>query len=127
MRLIIRTCVVAVVAICASPAFAERPLTGAEAHRLLAGKTFQLQCVDGTRGVGAFARDTVSVSYRLANAEQGEPALNDRAAVRAQGNEICVAWKQFGGGGEGCYPIAEKAAGSYRIGSGIRWCDIRAK
>jgi hypothetical protein len=45
----------------------------------------------------------------------------------ARGQEICLAWKEFDGGGDGCYPSAEKDAGHYRIGGTMRWCEIKAR
>jgi hypothetical protein len=47
--------------------------------------------------------------------------------VHARGNEICLAWKEFDGGGDGCYPVAEKDTGHFRIGSVMRWCEIKAR
>ncbi len=38
---------------------------------------------------------------------------SDNAVLRVKGVEICLAWKQFGGGGGGCYPVSEEAAGRY--------------
>ena len=46
--------------------------------------------------------------------------------MRVKGVEICLAWKQFGGGGDGCYPVSEEAAGRYRLSTGPAWCDISA-
>ena len=52
----------------------------------------------------------------------------DHALVRVKGVEICLAWKQFGGGGDGCYPVSEEVAGSrYRLSTGPLWCDISPK
>jgi hypothetical protein len=112
----------------ASPALAERPITGAEAQRLLAGRSFQLQCIDGTSGRGVFnTHGAVSVSYRRGGASEMMQEQRDRATVHAQGNEICINWTQFDGGGNSCYPVAERAAGSFRIGGINRWCDIYAR
>lgn len=109
------------------PARAERPITGAEAQRLLSGKQFLIQCVDGTQGHGVFnSHGTVTVAYRRFNAPNGMPDQRDRATVRARGHEICLAWKEFDGGGDGCYPVSQKDAGHYRIGSAMRWCEIKA-
>jgi hypothetical protein len=117
-----------VVLLVANPAAAERPITGAEAQRLLSGKQFMIQCVDGTQGYGVFnAHGIVNVAYRRFNMRNDAPDLRDRATVRARGNEICLAWKEFDGGGDGCYPISEKNNGHYRIGSTIRWCEIKAR
>ena len=111
-----------------SSAFADRQISGAEAQRLLAGKQFRIQCVDGTQGHGVFnAHGLVTVAYRRFNASNDSPDMRDRATVRARGHEICLAWKEFDGGGDGCYPVAEKDAGHYRIGSAMRWCEIKAR
>lgn len=110
-----------------SPALAERPISGAEAQRFLAGKQFLIQCVDGTHGYGVFnMHGIVSVAYRRFNSRNGSPDLRDRATVRARGNEICLAWKEFDGGGDGCYAVSEKTVGHFRIGSSMRWCEIKA-
>ena len=112
----------------ASPALADRMLSGAEAHRLLSGKRFNLQCVDGTRGAGSFsASGLVTVSYKRPAAREDAMESMEQATVRAKGNEICVNWKEFAGGGNGCYPVAERSAGRYRLGTSDRWCDISAQ
>ena len=114
--------------VASSAAFAERPISGAEAQRLLAGKQFLIQCVDGTQGYGVFnTHGVVTVAYRRFNSRSDAPDMRDRATVRARGHEICLAWKEFDGGGDGCYPVAEKDAGHFRIGSAIRWCEIKAR
>ena len=110
------------------PASAERPISGAEAQRLLSGKQFLIQCVDGTQGYGVFNQHgIVNVAYRRMSTRSDAPDMRDRATVRARGHEICLAWKEFDGGGDGCYPVAEKDTGHFRIGSGIRWCEIKAR
>lgn len=112
----------------ATPALAERPISGAEAARLLSGKQFLIQCVDGTQGYGAFNdKGVVNVAYRRFHADRSSPDQRDRATVRARGHEICLAWKEFDGGGDGCYPVAEQGSGHYRIGSAMRWCEIKAR
>ena len=111
-----------------SAAIAQRPISGAEAQRLLSGKQFMIQCVDGTQGYGVFnTHGVVNVAYRRHNAHRDSPDLRDRATVRARGNEICLAWKEFDGGGDGCYPVSEKDHGHFRIGSTLRWCEIKAR
>jgi hypothetical protein len=106
----------------ATSAAAERQVHGGDVARVLAGKAFSILCVDGTRGRGEFSQHgVVTVSYRRPN---GPLLENDRATVRVRGVEICLAWKQFGGGGDGCYPVLERSAGIYRLGSGPIWCDI---
>lgn len=110
------------------PASAERPINGAEAQRLLSGKQFLIQCVDGTQGYGVFNQHgIVNVAYRRMSTRSDAPDMRDRATVRARGHEICLAWKEFDGGGDGCYPVAEKDTGHFRIGSGLRWCEIKAR
>jgi len=111
-----------------SPSFAERPISGAEAQRLLTGKQFLIQCVDGTQGYGVFNQHgIVNVAYRRFNTHRNAPDLRDRATVHSRGNEICLAWKEFDGGGDGCYPVAEKDIGHFRIGTAMRWCEIKAR
>ena len=125
---LVRFAVISSVLVAASPASAERPISGADAARLLAGKQFMIQCVDGTQGYGVFNQHgIVNVAYRRFNTHRDAPDMRDRATVRARGQEICLAWKEFDGGGDGCYPIAEKDAGHYRIGGTMRWCEIKAR
>jgi hypothetical protein len=115
-------------ALAVSPASAERPISGAEAQRMLTGKQFLIQCVDGTQGYGAFNQHgIVNVAYRRFNATRDTPDMRDRATVRTRGHEICLAWKEFDGGGDGCYPVAEMDNNHFRIGSGLRWCEIKAR
>ena len=67
-----------------------------------------------------------NVSYRRPS--MSGPEETDHALVRVKGAEICLAWKQFGGGGDGCYPVSEEVAGSrYRLSTGPLWCDISPK
>ena len=108
----------------ATSAFAGRQVHGGDVARLLAGKLFVIQCFDGTRGRGQFSQHgVVTANYRRPSTAAEE---NDRAVVRVRGVEICLAWKQFGGGGDGCYPVSEEAGGTFRLGSGPLWCDITA-
>lgn len=107
------------------PATAGRQVHGGDVARVLAGKSFRIECVDGTQGRGQFStQGAVSVSYRRPTAGVEE---NDHAAVRVRGVEICLSWKQFGGGGTGCYPVYEQESGRFRLGSGPLWCDISPK
>ena len=46
------------------------------------------------------------MSYRRSSDQREE---RDNAVLRVKGVEICLAWKQFGGGGDGCYPVSEEA------------------
>jgi hypothetical protein len=111
-----------VIGLCSSTASAGRQVHGGDVARLLSGKTFQIECVDGTQGRGQVSQHgAISVSYRRASSE---PEQSDHANVKVQGVEICLAWKQFGGGGNGCYPVFEQAANRFRLGSGPLWCDI---
>jgi hypothetical protein len=127
-RIVLARIAVAAAAVAfSSPASAERWISGAEAQRFLAGKQFLIQCVDGTQGYGVFnTHGFVSVAYRRFNARNGSPDQRDQATVQARGNQICLAWKEFDGGGDGCYPVAEKSIGHFRIGSSMRWCEIKA-
>ena len=110
----------------ASPAFAGRQVHGGDVARLLNGRAFRIECVDGTHGRGQISQQgMIHVSYRRPTASADE---NDNALMRVKGVEICLAWKQFGGGGDGCYPVSEEVAGArYRLSTGPAWCDISPK
>ena len=109
-----------------SPAFAGRQVHGADVARFLTGKGFRIECIDGTVGRGAVSTAGVAnVSYRRPSEQREE---HDNAVMRVKGVEICLAWKQFGGGGGGCYPVSEEVAGSrFRLSTGPLWCDISPK
>ena len=106
-------------------AAAERQVHGGDVARVLAGRAFNIECVDGTQGRGQVStHGAISVSYRRA---ANAPEQSDHASVKVQGVEICLSWKQFGGGGNGCYPVFERAANRFRLGSGPIWCDISTR
>jgi hypothetical protein len=109
-----------------SPALAGRQVHGGDVAKLLSGRAFKIECVDGTQGRGQISQaGMVNVSYRRPSGGRDE---SDNALIRVKGVEICLAWKQFGGGGGGCYPVSEEAAGTrYRLSTGPMWCDISPK
>ena len=108
-----------------SPALAGRQVHGSDVARMLTGRTFNIECIDGTVGRGQITRTGVAnVSYRRPNDSRDE---SDAAVLRVKGVEICLAWKQFGGGGDGCYPVSEEAQGRFRLSTGPLWCDISPK
>ena len=107
------------------PASAGRQVHGGDVARVLAGKAFHIECVDGTQGRGQISQQgAISVSYRRAS---NAPEERDHANVKVHGVEICLSWKQFGGGGSGCYAVYEEDHGRFRLGSGPLWCDISPK
>jgi hypothetical protein len=116
-------------ALCAATsAFAGRQVHGGDVARVLAGKAFGIECVDGTQGRGKFSQQgAVSVSYRRPSSPRGTPDEHDHANVQVRGVEICLSWRQFGGGGNGCYPVFEESHGRFRFGGGPLWCDISPK
>jgi hypothetical protein len=125
--MILRTAFVAAAVMIATPASADRFITGAEAQRALAGKAFRLHCIDGTHGRGFFhTKGVVTVSYKRPAANEDAAETLDRAVVRANGDQICLAWKEFNGGGNSCYPVLMKSATQFRLGASNRWCDISA-
>jgi hypothetical protein len=110
------------------PAFAGRQVRGDDVARLLTGKQFQIECVDGTIGRGQVNQyGLASVSYRRPSMPTRKPDEYDNAVVRVRGVEICLAWRRFGGGGDGCYPVSEETTGRYRLSTGPLWCDISPK
>ena len=107
------------------PAEAGRQVHGGDVARLLMGRSVKIECVDGTKGRGQITQaGVINVLYRR---PQGQAEESDRATMRVKGVEICLAWKQFGGGGDGCYPVSEEGAGRYRLSTGPAWCDISAR
>ncbi len=108
-------------------AFADRAISGAEAHQMLAGQTFEFVCVDGTRGHATYAHSGVATaSYRLPTAGADAAVQKDQGRVRANGESLCIRWNKLGGGTEGCYRMTERRPGVYRIADGqIRWCDLK--
>jgi hypothetical protein len=116
---------VAIVFAMTVPADAGREVDANDVVRLLTGKAFRIECADGTQGRGQISRrGVVNVSYRRPSETHND---SDNAVLRVRGTEICLAWKQFGGGGDGCYPVSEEARGRYRLGSGPMWCDISTR
>jgi hypothetical protein len=106
----------------ATSAFAGRQVHGGDVARLLMGRAFHIECVDGTQGRGQINQNgQINVSYRRPSDPREE---RDAAMMRVKGVEICLAWKQFGGGGDGCYPVSEEAQGRFRLNQGPLWCDI---
>ena len=113
------------ISLIAAPASAGRQVHGGDVARLLTGKAFHIDCVDGTTGRGQISEQGVAaVSYRRPSDQREE---RDNAVLRVKGVEICLAWKQFGGGGDGCYPVSEEASGRFRLSTGPLWCDISPK
>src|SRR5690606_23204211 len=81
------------VAIWTAPALADRLLTGTEAHQMLAGQTFDFNCVDGTRGQASYAKSGVATaSYRLPTAGNDAAIQRDQGRVRANGENLCIRW-----------------------------------
>jgi len=105
-----------------STALAGRQVHGGDVARLLSGHAFHIECVDGTQGRGQISQSgQINVAYRRPSDTHEE---RDAAMMRVKGVEICLAWKQFGGGGDGCYPVSEEAQGRFRLNQGPLWCDI---
>lgn len=117
----------AVLAACiASPALADRLVTGEEAQSIFAGKSFSLSCVNGVSGRGSFNGSIVKASYRMPSAAEGADPVHDLGKVRSRGADLCIAWRHLTNGDEGCYRVSEKAPGRYRIAvpSGHLWRDF---
>ena len=121
-RVVYAGLVLTMVLAAASPAVAGRQVHGGDVARLLTGKAFRIECVDGTEGKGQINQHgQINVSYHRPSDRREE---TDSAILRVKGVEICLAWKQFGGGGDGCYPVSEEAGGRFRLSTGPLWCDI---
>jgi hypothetical protein len=107
------------------PAFAGRQVSGADVAKVLSGRNFRIDCIDGTQGRGQVTDQGIAnLSYRRGSDPR---ETSDSSLVLVKGVQICLAWKQFGGGGRGCYPVSEEAIGRYRLSTGPLWCDISTK
>jgi hypothetical protein len=117
------------VAVWISPALADRVINGTEAHQMLAGQTFDFNCVDGTRGEASYAKSGVATaSFRLPSADSTAAVQRDNGRVRADGDNLCIRWGTLNGGKEGCYKMTERRPGVYRIAEGqLRWCELSAR
>lgn len=114
--------------ISSSSVFADRPLTGAAALSLMAGRDFKFKCADGLHGFGQFDRRGFAwAAYKSSLSGYDAPEQRATAAVRAQGKELCFTLNGLEIAGEICVPITEKASGAYRLGTQDEWCDINVK
>ena len=132
MNLLIRTFAATVLAAAAfsAPVLAERALTGSEAQALLAGRRFEFNCIDGTRGCASYERSGLAKAlYRMPSMRETASEVADEGRVRSAGNDVCIRWQQLNSGQEGCYRMTENAPGSYRITTSdqARWCDLQER
>ncbi len=109
-----------------APALADAPLQGAEAQRLLDGKRFSFNCVNGTTGFASYAGETATALYKMPSARETDLEENDLGHVQASGDALCIRWQRLNGGKNDCYKVHAKEPGSYRIASpdGRLWCDF---
>lgn len=109
-----------------APALAGEQLQGAEAQRLLDGKRFSFNCVNGTTGFASYEGQTATALYKMPAARETDLEENDRGYVHASGEALCIRWQRLNGGKNDCYKVSAKEPGSYRIASpdGRLWCDF---
>ncbi|HEV1999282.1 MAG TPA: hypothetical protein VGQ97_02205 [Xanthobacteraceae bacterium] len=109
-----------------APVLADSQLQGAEAQRLLDGKRFSFNCVNGTTGVASYAGQTATALYRMPSARESDLEENDRGQVQAAGEALCIRWQRLNGGKNDCYKVSAREPGSYRIATpdGRLWCDF---
>jgi hypothetical protein len=106
-------------------AFAGNRVHAADVAKVLSGKNFRIDCIDGTHGRGQVTDQGIAnLSYR--RSADGREA-SDSTLIQVKGVDMCLSWQRFAGGGRGCYPVSEEAAGRYRLSTGPLWCDISMK
>jgi hypothetical protein len=106
-------------------AFAGNRVHAADVAKVLSGKNFRIDCIDGTHGRGQVTDQGIAnLSYR--RPADGREA-NDSTVIQVKGVDMCLSWQRFAGGGRGCYPVSEEAVGRYRLSTGPLWCDISMK
>ena len=109
-----------------APVLADSQLQGAEAQRLLDGKRFSFNCVNGTTGFASYAGHTATALYKMPAARESDLEENDSGHVQASGDALCIRWQRLNGGKNDCYKVSTREPGSYRIASpdGRLWCDF---
>jgi hypothetical protein len=106
-------------------AFAGHRVHAADVAKVLSGKNFRIECIDGTQGRGQVTDEGIAnLSYR--RAADGREA-SDSTVIQVKGVDMCLSWQRFAGGGRGCYPVSEVAVGRYRLSTGPLWCDISTR
>ena len=106
-------------------ALAGNRVHAADVAKVLSGKNFRIDCIDGTHGRGQVTDQGIAnLSYR--RPADGREA-SDSTLIQVKGVDMCLSWQRFAGGGRGCYPVSEEAAGRYRLSTGPLWCDISMK
>jgi hypothetical protein len=106
-------------------ALAGNRVHAADVAKVLSGKNFRIDCIDGTHGRGQVTNQGIAnLSYR--RPADGREA-NDSTLIQVKGVDMCLSWQRFAGGGRGCYPVSEESAGRYRLSTGPLWCDISMK
>src|SRR4029078_10927095 len=106
-------------------AFAGNRVHAADVAKVLSGKNFRIDCIDGTHGRGQVTDQGIAnLSYR--RPADGREA-NDSTVLQVKCVDMCLSWQRFAGGGGCCYPVSEEAAGRYRLSTGPLWCDISMK
>ena len=72
-----------------SPAFAGRQVHGSDVARLLSGRAFRIECVDGTIGRGQVSvAGVANVSYRRPS--MGGPEETDYALLRVRSGAVAI-------------------------------------
>jgi hypothetical protein len=124
-RLVLASIAVAFTVATIPSAFAGHRVHAADVAKVLSGKNFRIDCIDGTQGRGQVSDQGVAnVSYRR-RADGHESS--DSTMIQVKGADMCLSWRQFAGGGRGCYPVSEEAVGRYRLSTGPLWCEISMK
>jgi hypothetical protein len=107
-------------------ALGDGELRGAEAQRLLDGKDFTFNCVNGATGFASYAGRTATALYKMPAAREADMEENDQALVQPAGDALCIRWQRLNGGKNDCYKVIVKEPGTYRIATpdGKLWCDF---
>jgi hypothetical protein len=117
----------------AAPALAQqaRPLTAAEAMKVLSGKRMSFDCIDGSTGQAHYAANgTATAVWRRPGSQDARiQDEQDTGRVRSAGNLVCIRWTKLNDGREGCFQMSVRGGSIYRLATtdGRLWCDLRPR
>ena len=104
---------------------AQQAVTGIEVQKALQNKRVSLACADGTNGSGRYmAVKNVGMITGTYSAPGAQP-ISDTGIVRAQGNNLCVQFKQLKQGVESCFDVQKVNDRQFEFStSGLHACTL---
>lgn len=124
MKIALVTCAAFLVA-CAGTAKAEQALSGADIQKALKDKSVSLSCIDGTNGSGHYTMQKNSGTITGSYAHPPAAPVADVGQVRAEGDSLCIQFKNLNAGAERCFGVSEAGPGKFSFSvSGVNACAV---